>query len=111
MDAPPHGGQSVQDDAQSFMDEDDVREYRLHHWLTETAVSVRLLQDVRADSPVLGFDHTLHLDSNKVRSLFLFYYYSFLSSPPSSLCRTCRRPCLVSVQPPLQQPLLLLTLR
>lgn len=66
MDAPQHGGKSVQDDAQSFMDEDDVREYRLHHWLNDTAVNSRLLQDARADSPVLGFDHILQLDSNKV---------------------------------------------
>lgn len=60
MDAPTNG------DGHSIMDEDDVREYRLHHWLNETAVTARLMQDARADSPVLGFDHTLQLDSNKV---------------------------------------------
>ncbi|KAF5349296.1 hypothetical protein D9756_009365 [Leucocoprinus leucothites] len=49
----------AEDDTQSFMDEDDVREVRLHHWLSETA-SAQLMQDsalTRADSPLLGFDH------------------------------------------------------
>ncbi|KXN86654.1 hypothetical protein AN958_09832 [Leucoagaricus sp. SymC.cos] len=65
MDAPLHDDPNrlsiIDDDAQSYMDEDDVREVRLHHWLSETA-SAKLMQDstlTRADSPLLGFDHHL----------------------------------------------------
>lgn len=86
------------DDAQSYMDEDDVREVRLHHWLSETE-SARLMQESahsRADSPVLGFDHFLtpshDMDmSDKVcstKSRFL----PRRSPTVSSLCRNCRRP-------------------
>jgi len=49
----------VDSDAESYVDEDDLREVRLHHWLNDSE-SIDRMEDnevTRADSPLLGFDH------------------------------------------------------
>jgi len=49
----------VDDDAESYVDEDDLRDIRLHHWL-DNSESRDMMEDsevTRADSPLLGFDH------------------------------------------------------
>lgn len=58
----------VDDDAESYVDEDDVREVRLHHWINDTE-SIGAMEDneaARADSPLLGFDHLAPMSANKV---------------------------------------------
>lgn len=97
------------DDAQSYMDEDDVREVRLHHWLSETVVGARLMQDstlTRADSPLLGIDHPhsqiQESESGKVSvAASISCRVIHLCFSP---CPTCRPPSLVFAPAPRPLP-------
>ncbi len=87
MDAPSQGVQ----------DATDGHEYRLQHWLSETAFNTRLMKDVRADSPVLGFDHTLHHVHRSEKVFITCSHCAELTHTLYSLYQSCPHRCLVSL--------------
>lgn len=93
----------VDDDAESYVDEDDLEEVRLHHWLDD-GECIDMMKDsgeTRADSPLLGFDHFALMagrDAQLADKVCCTCGGCCPADAVSSLCRSCRRRFPVSAR-------------